>query len=394
VNRRIRLASLIAVIVTLSGLLASPAKANEASGYLSVSSNTLDGQRGIQRFTFSMQLDDRDGISSSYVTCTNKAGFQVFSLRFARIPMEAYFLNESASPVIKLLNFKELTSATSGRYASRMIFDVPIAAIWKRNETCIAATFVEDRFGNVKQVDADTLTLVNNLVAAAPAPNVPNPTNTPDKPNPTEIESCKADAALTFDNYLKPEIYFSDGKINIKLPTYTPPKNCRAYHYLIIKSVTSKAEVLPSVLITSNEFSIPAEKIFERVLELTLQRNTISIIPNPKTTVEMFVLDPNSGSYEPNHISYSSKLYLPVSWGEPTIDSLSQAKFIASANKASNDKRFASLTYPSCTIMNGLFPKGISKQKSKSHPKSYISKVGYLGNIKLDKDKDGVACEK
>lgn len=383
----------IGLAVVLNASFASPSLAEDASGYLSVSSNTLDSKRGIQRFTFSMSLSDNDGISASYVNCTNNTGKLVFRLTFSRNSMEAYFLNESAAPVIKLQNYKELTSSTSGGYASRMIFDVPIAAIWKRNETCVASTFIEDRRGNLKQVDSDTLTLVNNLLLSNPVSN-PNPapsnsSQAPATPNPNE--PCKPEPNSSKVAFV---VGFSAPNIRVVMPTWPNLPNCRVSYTVEITGVKSKSLLMKPERLSDIEIELDTSGIFEPIVAIELVRKTISSRPKSSNPSDGLVLDPEKNVLVDSFITRSDKTYLALFGDQQGVSNISQAQAELERNRDAISSTFLWKKFPNCTAMRIVFPNGISKSKTNTKLKAFVSKDGYTQNKKLDRDKDGIACER
>ncbi len=57
-------------------------------------------------------------------------------------------------------------------------------------------------------------------------------------------------------------------------------------------------------------------------------------------------------------------------------------------------------TYPNCTALNKDYPGGVARSSSvknkggKTKYKPYVSKALYDANQRLDRDKDGIACER
>jgi hypothetical protein len=155
------------------------AEAADAFGGISVTGSSINYQVASQKISFRVNLSDSDGIATSYVSCVNDRGNEVFYLRFQRIQKTAIYINESGVRTINLINFGELVGSQSGAYASRIFFDVSISAIWKRTETCLATTTIEDRFGAVRDVDSDVISLINPIIPEVPPTPNPEETFTP-----------------------------------------------------------------------------------------------------------------------------------------------------------------------------------------------------------------------
>jgi hypothetical protein len=173
----------VSISLVLAGVLSQLTlmDANAAStGYFAITSSTVDSN-AVSRISATVQLQEDNGIYGSYTVCRNSSGITVFRLDYQRIPMTAVFYSEMNVTSIKLNSFSESVSANSGRYASRMRFDLSFASIWKRTETCTAQTVITDRFGADKVVDSRSVSLVNpKVAAAAPAPApIPTLMNTP-----------------------------------------------------------------------------------------------------------------------------------------------------------------------------------------------------------------------
>lgn len=69
---------------------------------------------------------------------------------------------------------------------------------------------------------------------------------------------------------------------------------------------------------------------------------------------------------------------------------------------AATDADAAAKRYANCTALNKVYKYGVRKSSStknvvskrKVTSKAYVNKSLYLANTKLDRDKDGIACER
>jgi hypothetical protein len=244
---------------------------------------------------------------------------------------------------------------------------------------------VEDRFGNVKQVDADTLTLVNNLVAAAPAPSVPSPQPTPSS-TPTLVSTmCQPPQDMMIGASDAWNAVYSADTLTVTIPEEQAQPLCEIGYKLLINSGGANFQAI--------ELNVPMTKrtiklIKRDSLELVLER-TFYHAQGPLAYMTV-----NGQQVRGVAKQFRSPKYLVLVNNQETLDTKEELSAALVQNSKQVSTRLANFKYTYCYEINEFLPHGIASQKNSKHKKAFVSSKGYALNKKLDKDKDGVVCEK